>query len=139
MKRRTFHASHAIGRVNVTPMIDVVMVMIVFYLIVGKLVLDRRTELKLPVSVVGRDESAKDLCVVNVLRDGTATRVVLEGRQLKASMLAGVLAERLAERPGTVVQIRGSRDLSYGQIAPVIDAARSAGITSVRLSTEQKR
>ena len=47
MRFRTFHHAPASGKINVTPLIDVVMVLIVFYLIVGKLAADRKAPVQL--------------------------------------------------------------------------------------------
>ena len=40
--------SGSFGKINVTPMIDVVMCLIVFYLIVGRLAADQRSGMRLP-------------------------------------------------------------------------------------------
>jgi biopolymer transport protein TolR len=137
MKRRSLHAVHPIGRVNVTPMIDVVMVLIVFYLIVGKLAADRLAEVPLPRTETGETEATRDPLVINVVDDSGLVRI--EGVDLRTSDLRVVLLERLAQDPGAVVQIRGHRELAYGAIRPVVEACRGAGVGGVRLAAERPR
>ena len=50
MRVRQFHPHQPAGKFNVTPLIDVVMVLIIFYLIVGKLAAERQGHVKLPAS-----------------------------------------------------------------------------------------
>jgi len=133
MRRRTagLAREHPVSHVNVTPMIDVVMCLIVFYLIVGRLVLERRGQVSLPVSMVG-DAAAEhaDPVVVSIERDGT---IRLDGREITL----GALPDALALRGKGRVRLRGDRSLAYEVIRPVLDACRDAGITSIELATEQ--
>ena len=48
MRVRIFHHQSPVDKINVTPLIDVVMVLIVFYLIVGKLATDSAARVELP-------------------------------------------------------------------------------------------
>ena len=133
MRRRTagLAREHPVSHVNVTPMIDVVMCLIVFYLIVGRLVLERRGEVSLPISTVGDavPEHA-DPAVISVERGGT---IRLDGREVTMAGLADALALRADRR----VRLRGDRSLPFDSIRPVLDACRDAGIDAVELATEQ--
>jgi len=139
MRRRILHArGPEIGHVNVTPMIDVVMCLIVFYLIVGKLAQDQRSNIPLPESRTGSVEKAPDPLVINVVPGaGGVARVVIDTHEVAPGELELAIRDRLASKPGVVVELRASRELSYGQIAAIIRACKSAGIESVRLATER--
>src|SRR5262245_29295771 len=62
-RRRRIH--HPFGEINVTPLIDVVMCLIIFYLLVGKLATDRKVQIKLPESTVGA-EAEPEVLIVNI-------------------------------------------------------------------------
>ncbi len=137
MRRRLLHAPHPFGDVNVTPLIDVVMCMIVFFLIVGKLVADQRAQLRLPETRSGSARAAQDVLVINVLANGGGeARVVVDNAPVEMWMLADLVRTRLADKPTTVVQLRASRELAYGAVRPVIDACRDAGVPGLRLAAE---
>lgn len=135
--RRRILPHHPFGDVNVTPLIDVVMCMVVFFLIVGKLAADQRAQLRLPETRSGLSRSAQDVLVINVLagEDGAA-RLVVDNEHVAPDRLGDLVAARLADKPRTVVQLRASRELPYGAVRPVLGACRSAGVTSVRLAAE---
>lgn len=134
----TGRAGH-FGEINVTPLIDVVMCLIIFYLMVGKLATDRKAEVKLPQSAIGA-QAEPDVVVVNVLAGASMPAradVVVEGKSLAAdSDLEALVRERLATKPETVVQIRASRDLAFGVVSPVLRACTKAGAQNIRLATE---
>jgi biopolymer transport protein ExbD len=133
MRRRSFHAAHPVSKINVTPMIDVIMVLIVFYLVVGKLAADQRSNIRLPPSATGLDEKAQERLVINIL----PASVVIEGADVPEAALEATIRERLGGKPDAVVELRGARELNYGSIAAVIRACKQAGVESVRLATER--
>ena len=141
MRRRTLQQTHPTGRINVTPMIDVVMCLIVFYLIVGKLVAEQRSDVYLPPSQTGQTAKTQDLLIINVLSRGRApdrpAPIEIEGDPVVPSLLADVIRERLAEKPRAVIQIRADRDLPYADVMPVVQACRDAGVRTIRVSAEQ--
>lgn len=122
-------------RVNVTPLIDVVMVLIIFYLIVGRLVLERRGGVDLPSASVGEVESADDHPIVVVIDDGGSIKV--DGERTSASDVGGMVAAIRAEDPSRAVQIRGDRGVGYGTVRPVMTALREAGVTAVQLAARE--
>lgn len=134
MKRRTLHAPGPFGKINVTPMIDVVMCLIVFYLIVGRLAEDQRSGMQLPESGIGLTDKAQELLIINILPDG---RIIIDTHLIPAPALEAAIRERLAAKPDVVVEIRGSRELPYASISGVLAACKEAGVASVRLATER--
>jgi biopolymer transport protein ExbD len=125
------------GEINVTPLIDVVMCLIIFYLMVGKLATDRKTRVNLPDSAIGA-EAEPQVLVVNVLPGGQAGRVIVENKPLEdAASLELLVRDRLDAQPGTIVQIRAEQDLPFGIVSPVMLACTKAGAKDVRLAAER--
>lgn len=120
-------------RINVTPLIDVVMVMIVFFLIVGKLASDQRSQIELPLAEARQLQSDPGTLIVNVTADRS---IVLQSEALDPAAFGARLRKARDRRPDLLVQIRADRALAYGDIAPVIVACRESGITRIRLATE---
>lgn len=129
---------------NVTPMIDVVMCLIIFFLLVGRLVAEQRSEMLLPPASSGNDEKVPENIFVNITparnaRTGERTDRVdisVENQTIDTDRLAQMLRDRLTNVPETVVHVRAERTLPFASIAPVLDVCRGVGIGSVRLATE---
>lgn len=123
--------------VNATPLIDVVMCLIVFFLMVGRLAERQRVEVRLPESALGAEERASERFVINVVGDGEVARFVVEDRELSAEEVAGALKARLDAGADVSVQIRADRGMAYGLIEPAMEACVEAGVKNVRLATEK--
>jgi len=64
-------------------------------------------------------------------------RLVIDATDIPEPSLEATIKDRLAAKQDLVVEVRGSRDLSYGAVARVIRACKAAGVVSVRLATER--
>jgi len=146
LKIRTLHHPGPTGKINVTPLIDVVMVLIVFYLIVGKMASDRRAPVDLPSSRVGTSEEGGRKSLVITVQAGHdsggsgGVRVLVDGVEVQSAKLKGVLAARGVGGGGSgggIVQLRADKGLPYGMISPVLEACRGAGVASVKLITDR--
>lgn len=155
MRRRRLTGSHESGAeaINVTPLIDVVMCLIIFFLIVGKLASERGMAVNLPRADSGKEESTASVLVITIARSGSGTSggaagsttfagmglvVQVDGRSVEdAKGVELAVLARISERPETGVQVRADRDLSFGAVEPVLRAAGRGGAKSVRLAAER--
>lgn len=131
MRFPTFHHTPA-DKLIVTPLIDVIMVLIIFYLIVGQLAVKDHGPLRLPATATGVNETGSgDPIILSVGADGIIT---LEGTPVdNVSLLKdALLAVNAKDRS---VQLRADKDLEYKAVAPVVEACRSAGVASLKLVT----
>lgn len=125
---------------NMTPMIDVVFLLIIFFLVSSHLVKQEvQFKLPLPTAQSGLKEknSEKPRLTVNVLADGT---LLLSGRQVTAEDLRTRLAERQNDLGKDVeVRIRGDRSTAYKHVEPVMLSCARAGIWNVSYSVLEKK
>ena len=119
---------------NMTPMIDVVFLLIIFFLVSSHLAKqEARLELPLPEAKTGElsDEAAPRV-IVNILETG---ELRLAGKEVAANQLAGRLQQqRVDQGDGLELKIRGDRTVPYQYLQPVLLAATQAGIWNVTVS-----
>ena len=146
MNRRRLTPEHAFEGINATPLIDVVMCLIIFFLVVGKLVTDRESLVKLPQTRVGETTKSLESFEVNVIDAASAGdhwlaargQVFIAGERVQdATALEQSLREHFSRHPKSTVEVRADRDLPYNAIEPVLRACRRAGGSSIRLATEK--
>ncbi len=137
MRRRSILSGEGTSsRVNVTPMIDVVMVLIVFYLLVGQLATDRRARISLPPSATGVEETQRtDPIIIGVTIDGIRS---LNGDEIQLDRLEAQVSGMLARSPATPVRIRADRETPHRFVRPVFNILREMGVGKVELVTEQR-
>jgi biopolymer transport protein ExbD len=126
---------------NLTPMIDVTFLLIVFFVLVSQIVEVENVDLDLPspqdpASMLPGDESR---VVINVLPgpSGKAAGYRMGGRRFAAGTqgleaLTAALAARYRENPGVRVNLRADRSTHYAWIEPVLQAISAAARLSGR-------
>ena len=124
---------------NMTPMIDVVFQLIIFFLLSSHLAKqETQLPLPLPAAASGTRQAAdnRPRLTVNVLADGT---LLVANHPINSNDLAALLRERLAAHGDDLeVRIRGDRGVLYSRVEPVLLACVQAGIWNVAYAVHQK-
>lgn len=129
--RRPHHeANH--GAINVTPLIDVVMCLIIFYLLVGQLATARNMPMRLPTANAGLSQIEPSVLTIELEPD--VDRVRVAGVPMAVADLQAALSAQVSQTPGLAVQLRADRDAPYERLRPVLDACRNAGLSTLRLA-----
>jgi biopolymer transport protein ExbD len=119
-------------RVEVIPMIDIMMFLLVFFIILTlKMIAGTGIAMDLPGSATTQQLESVQI-TVGVTGDG---RVVIDGHSVTTAELTGRLLELKDERPMQVV-VAGDRDASLETLIGVMDAVRSAGINTVGIAAK---
>jgi len=126
------HTTEAGVGFNMTPMIDVVFQLIIFFLLSSHLAKqETRYELPLPAAESGQAEPPDERArlTINVLADGTPW---FAGRAVSPADLTAQLAERKSVHGDDLeVRIRSDRGVPYERIEPILLACARAGIWNV--------
>lgn len=141
--------------VNVTPLIDVIMCLIIFFLVAGKLAKDQFNqniviprahfslemedqEGRLPINIVpaGHAEAAANPDVIREPFNAYAEpEVWIRGKKMPMAELAAYLRKEKKETPHAKIVLRADQNIAYQWIAPVLVACAQADIKSVNFST----
>lgn len=125
--------------INMTPMIDVVFLLIIFFLVSSHLAKqESHVELALPSALSGLDDAvARETLTVNILASG---QWQLAGMNVDEQTLPAKLRQRVMQS-GELVQlrIRTDRQVPYSRIEPLLRAASTAGIGDIVFSVYQER
>lgn len=130
---------------NMTPMIDVVFLLIIFFLVSSHLARQEvQLELDLPPAASGLSPQEDDRMrrvVVNVLPEATdGRRIMVGGSLLTAVELAELVAYESRQSAGQLeVRIRGDRAAPYGQIEPILLACARSGVWKVTFAVAAER
>jgi biopolymer transport protein ExbD len=130
------HARVSSTGINMTPMIDVIFQLIIFFLVSSHLARqEAQLELPLPIAESGRapveSESSRHI-VLNVLEEGT---ILLAGRTVPLAELEARLRRLQEDRGGaTEVKIRAHRGVTYRHVEPIMLACHRSGMRQVTYS-----
>ena len=118
---------------NLTPMIDIVFLLIIFFMVGTKFAeWENNLALKVPqVKDAGALAPAPEKRVINVYRDG---RISLDRKFVSLEELVGQLSDGRQQYSDLGVVVRGDADGTFQNVATVLGACREAGITDMGIS-----
>jgi biopolymer transport protein TolR len=112
------------SEINMTPLIDVMLVLVVIFLITAPL-LASAIRLDLPRSDAAGPSDAGQAVLVVVDKAG---QVFLDDKPVTDAELATRLTARAGQDPDTEVQLRADATVPYGRVVAVIGMAQKAGL-----------
>ena len=124
--------------INVTPMVDVMLVLLIIFMVVTPL-LQKTVSVNLaktdsPVQMPEADR--EDAVVVAVMRDG---KVYLNSDAVTPEALTDQVKDALARRTDKRIFVKADAGARYGDVVDVVDDVRSAGVDQLGLLTEERK
>src|SRR5512143_1310534 len=123
----------AIAEINVTPMADIMIVLLIIFMVATPLIVG--APVRLPSAVHALEHRQERLEVV-VRSSGEITAGGLTFSGVDA--LAEWMSARRSSGEEQVVLLQADRGVAYGQVARVLSACRRAGVAEVALAAERR-
>jgi len=131
---RSAQGESAAPSIELTPIIDMVFLLLIFFLVATTFKQsEREMQIALPETESGGpiSMSLKEL-IVNVAGDGS---IVVAGQTVEPESLRAMVAEAVKNNPQQKVTVRGDKNASYGTMARVLDICKAAGVQEPYLDT----
>lgn len=124
--------SEELPSVNLTPMIDVVFLLIIFFMVGTQFTQqEQQIDIKLPsAGNLNAMISTPDRREVSINSDGA---VFLDGQQLSITQLTERLKEMRVRYPDLAVAVRGDAEAKQKHIYPVYGAIQAAGVSNTAM------
>lgn len=125
-----------ITKVNVTPIIDVALVLVIILLVTAPMMSAADLPVNLPQARSRQADNERNVSVTL----GTHGEIALDRRRLEPGGLRAALAQRLS-RPGDadmLVVLRADRETPFQEVRRALDDARAAGARRLAIATRQR-
>ena len=123
---RSRHTGTMLGDINVTPLVDVVLVLLLVFMVTAPM-MSRGIDVSLPVANQPQIEP-EDRVTVEI---GANERISIGGQLLTLPMLEDRLRGMMEGRASKVVYLRADESLRYGRVIAVVDTIKKAGVEQI--------
>ncbi|BBL72346.1 ExbD/TolR family protein [Methylogaea oryzae] len=134
MAFKTESSDEAMAEINVTPLVDVMLVLLVVFIVTAPL-LTQAVHVNLPKTEQAAPAPEKHLLTVSIDAQGGIT-VNEQATALEA--LGQRFSDQLKGDPETTVQFHADTAVPYGKVAQVMALAQHAGITKLAFITQEQ-
>ncbi|MCM8818194.1 MAG: biopolymer transporter ExbD [Candidatus Omnitrophica bacterium] len=121
------------GEINLTPLIDVVFQLIIFFMLSSSFIIQPGIKIKLPQAVTTDVIKQKEL-FINISEDGI---VYFKGNIVTFEQLENILKEEMknVKKENIVLVIKADKNTKHGIVVKVIDISRKTGIERIAIGT----
>ena len=132
----------AMGDINVTPLVDVVLVLLIIFMVITQM-LSSGIDVKLPSSKTAKE--VRDVGQYMVLsitapeNDNAPPKVYIDRDELDFENMAEQVVNTMAEGNYSALLIKGSADLQWKQAHNVMNTISEAGLTKMLIATDKEK
>jgi len=122
-----------IGSINITPMVDIMLVLLVIFIVPANFIKKESININLPKAAAADPNVAQSVQVALTV-DG---RTLLEGVEVDRDRLVSALSRDAKCRPNMRVTLSADEGLPYGSIMRVMGFIRKSGVNRIALSVKK--
>jgi biopolymer transport protein ExbD len=124
------------AEINITPMLDIVFIMLIFFIVTTSFVKEKGIEVSRPSNSPPKEiKKNKGPILVKIDANGNIT---MKGRLLERKAVEANLEREKAEKPDSPLIIAAHPDAETDALVTILDAAEAVGVGSVSVATTQR-
>ncbi len=132
-RRRLFSGPATVEEVNLSPLIDMVFILLIFFIVTTVFVEETGVEVSKP-QAASQVELEKNSILIAITAN---QNVVYGGREIGASGVRSVVGRLVRDEPGMPVIIQADESVPTRLLVRVIDEAKLGGAQSVNIATDE--
>ncbi len=125
---------NTISEINVTPFVDVVLVLLVIFMVTAPMLVREQMSVNLPKAQSG-EKSASQAITITIGKDGA---VAIMDKPVPGDQIEGTVKTMVASNANAQAIISADQDAKHGDVVRVMDIIKKAGLTKFAIQIEQK-
>jgi biopolymer transport protein ExbD len=133
MARKRHHEEED-AAIDMTPMLDIVFIMLIFFIVTTSFVKEAGIEVDKPQASQAKNpgKNANIFIAIN-----NKDEIWMDKRQVDVERVKANIEKMIAEQPTDVVIIQGDKNAKHGLIMKVMDQVKMAGIDRISVAAEK--
>jgi len=124
------------AEINITPMLDIVFIMLIFFIVTTSFVKEKGLEVSRPSNSPPKEiVKNKGPIVIRIDANGNIT---MKGRMLERKAVEANLEREKAQKPDSPLIIAAHPEAETDALVTILDAAEAVGVASVSVATTRK-
>ena len=132
MRSRKQHSADDEAAIDLTPMLDVVFIMLIFFIVTASFIKEAGVEVNRPEASTSNPKENVNILIAITGND----EVWMDGRRIDVRAVRANVERLHAENPKGAVVIQADNTSTTETVVAVLDASREAGVFDVSLATE---
>ena len=128
----SFSDEEGINEINVTPLVDVMLVLLIIFMVTANYITSNAIPLELPKAATGTDVAVSNLGF-SIDKD---SKIFLDGKPITYKELPALIAERKKAKPDVQALISADVKTPHGDVVKLIDMVRRHGILNFAINVE---
>jgi biopolymer transport protein ExbD len=121
------------AEINITPMLDIVFIMLIFFIVTTSFVKEKGLEVSRPSNAPPKEiKTDKGPIVVKI---DASSLISIKGRILEKAAVEANLEREKAEKPDSTLIIASHPEAETDALVTILDAAKAVGIAGVTVAT----
>ena len=131
--RRRISQQEEESEINITPMLDVVFIMLIFFIVTASFVKEAGVDVKRPGAMTAQTKGMASIFIA-ITEEGD---IWIDRRMVDVRAVQANIERLLAENPKGSVIIQADRESKNGLLVQVMDAAKLAGVQDISIAAEK--
>jgi len=133
MRKR--HQSEDEAEINITPMLDIVFIMLIFFIVTTSFVREQGLDISRPTQAEEQQQPDEDSLPI-LVRIDQASMISVNNRRVEPEAVRANLERERAQNPNSPLIVAAHPDSETDSLVRVLDAANVVGIGSISVATE---
>ena len=132
--RRKFKKNREESEINITPMLDIVFMMLIFFIVTTSFVKEISIDVNRPTKSPIKEQKKSEVISVRISGEG---QIFVQDRLITLDAVRANIESSLALKPEATVVVVSDREADAGFLVKVIDQSRLAGARNVSLAAQK--
>lgn len=124
-----------LSEINVTPMVDVMLVLLIIFMVTANFIVRETVEVDLPRAANTQDKTVQGPVMLTMDKDA---KIFFDGVEVANDALLAKMKDAVAKDKEVRAIISADQSLNYGKVMALIDLVKEAGIAKFALNIQKE-